>query len=49
MDALTLAQMSLERCPWPCQLVVVVSSVLRDLGIAITAVYAIRFLKQKIQ
>jgi hypothetical protein len=49
MDALTLTQISLEKCPWPCQLIIVIGGVLRDLAIVVTAVYTIRFLKAKTQ
>jgi hypothetical protein len=48
MDALTLTQICPEICRWPCK-IVVIGGAIRDLAIAITAVYSIRFLRAKTQ
>ena len=46
MDASTMTQVYSEICRWPCK-VVVIGGAIRDLAIAFTAFYAVRFLKAK--
>jgi hypothetical protein len=48
MDALTGTQIYTEICRWPCK-IAVIGGAIRDVAIALTAFYAIRFLKTKTQ